>query len=139
VGRNNRPTKKAGRAELAPASGSSTNNEEEHPKFCLRYLQQEYGVKRLSKDKQAAFAQSLTEKGSLPWRMLKGAPKGGQGSELITADSIRAPIPPKFANHDKFMAFRYAGKLPMVGVRLADVYHILWIERTFGEVYDHGS
>jgi hypothetical protein len=30
------------------------------------------------------------------------------------------------------------GILPVVGVRIGNVFHILWIERQFGGVYDHG-
>jgi len=35
------------------------------------------------------------------------------------------------------MAFRYMGKLPMLGVRVREVFHLLWVERQFGDVYDH--
>lgn len=35
------------------------------------------------------------------------------------------------------MAFRYHGKRPMLGVRINEVFHVLWIERQFGDVYAH--
>jgi hypothetical protein len=35
------------------------------------------------------------------------------------------------------MVFRYHGKLPMAGVRVRDVYHVLWIEPGFGQFYAH--
>ena len=37
------------------------------------------------------------------------------------------------------MVLRYKGKLPMAGIRVQDVLHILWIEPHFGDLYDHGS
>lgn len=37
------------------------------------------------------------------------------------------------------MVFRYDGKLHMAGVRVRDVYHVLWIEPEFNSLYDHGS
>lgn len=137
--RRDKPAKKAGRVVHTPEVGERVNNDDEHPKFCFRYLNTDFGVHRLHKDQQVAFAQALAEKGSMPWRMLKGAPRGGQGSELIPKGKIKAPVPPKFDNHDKFMVFRYDGTLPMVGVRVADVYHLLWLERVHGDVYDHGG
>ena len=73
---------------------------------------------------------------SQPARLL--APRHGQGSELIPAGDIRAPIPARFEAEPKFMVFRYHGKLPMAGVRVDDVYHVLWIEPEFGRLYDHG-
>ena len=51
---------------------------------------------------------------------------------------IKAPIPQQFGDRDKFMVFRYHGKLPMGGVRVGDVYHVLWIEPEFNRLYDHG-
>jgi hypothetical protein len=35
--------------------------------------------------------------------------------------------------------FRYDGRLPMGGIRVRDIYHVLWIEPEFGRLYDHGS
>jgi hypothetical protein len=29
--------------------------------------------------------------------------------------------------------------LPMAGVRVRDVYHVLWLEPEFGRLYDHGT
>jgi hypothetical protein len=34
--------------------------------------------------------------------------------------------------------FRCSGRLPMAGVRSGDVFHIVWIEARFNELYDHG-
>lgn len=56
---------------------------------------------------------------------------------LSTPTQIKAPIPPKFQDADKFVAFRYQGKLPMAGIRINDVYHVLWIEPEFNQLYDH--
>jgi hypothetical protein len=51
------------------------------------------------------------------------------------------PVPTALVNYDdespKF-CLRFHGKLPMAGVRVADVYHVLWIEPQFGRLYGHG-
>jgi hypothetical protein len=73
------------------------------------------------------------------WIDIHQSGRHAAGTESIQAEQIKAPIPTKFADQEKFMAFRYFGKLPMVGVRIRDVFHVLWIERQFGDVYDHGD
>lgn len=37
------------------------------------------------------------------------------------------------------MVFRYSDRLPMAGVRVGDTFHVVWIERQYGELYDHGG
>ena len=56
---------------------------------------------------------------------------------MIRASAIKPSIPSKFDDADKFLAFRYHDKLPMVGPRIGDTFHILWIEANYGDVYDH--
>jgi len=65
------------------------------------------------------------------------APRHGQGTEHIATSKIKAPIPPQFEGRERFMVFRYDGKLPMAGVRVREIYHVLWIEPEFGRLYDH--
>ncbi len=52
-------------------------------------------------------------------------------------DSITEKIPVRFQDVDRFLVFRYLGKLPMVGVRVRDVLHILWIAPDFRRIYQH--
>jgi hypothetical protein len=108
--------------------------------FCLHHLHADYDVRALDdKDKQAQLALTIHQCAQMRWIDIHQAGRHGAGTESIPADQIRAPIPPKFADQEKFTAFRYHGKLPMVGVRINDVFHLLWIERQFGEVYDQGA
>lgn len=110
------------------------------PLFCLNHLHPDYDVKALEdKEKQAQLALTMHKCAQMRWIDIHQARRHGAGTESIPADQILAPIPPKFADQDKFTAFRYRGLLPMVGVRINEVFHVLWIERQFGEVYDHGS
>ena len=114
------------------------NHDEETPKFCLHFLGADFDVHALDAAGQAAFAKTLQKLSGSLWKELILAPRHGQGSERILRDQIRAPIPPRFQDQDKFLVFRYNGLLPMAGARVDDVYHVLWIERRFGELYDHG-
>jgi len=114
------------------------NHDDETPKFCLHFLRADFDVHALDASGQAAFAKTLQKLAGSQWKELILAPRHGQGSERVPREQIRAPIPLRFQDQDKFLVFRYNGMLPMAGVRVADVYHVLWIERHFGDLYDHG-
>ena len=88
---------------------------------------------------QAAFAKTLQKLAASRWKDLITARRHGQGTEFIPARQFRAPIPPQFEAESRFMVFRYDGNLPMAGIRVRDVFHVLWIEPEFGRLYDHGS
>lgn len=74
----------------------------------------------------------------MKWRDILLAPRHGLGSEFIPAGQIKAPIPEAFQDRDRFLVLRYNGKLPMGGIRINDVFHVLWIEAAFGDLYNHG-
>jgi hypothetical protein len=104
----------------------------------LHHLHREYDVKALAdKDAQAQLALTMHKCAQMQWKQIHQTGRQASGTEWIPADQIKAPIPSKFADQDRFMAFRYNGKLPMVGVRINDVFHLLWVERQYGDVYDH--
>lgn len=121
-----------------PEPNPPPNHDDQSPKFCLHFLRSDFDVQALDAQGQAAFAKTLQKLASSRWKDLITAPRHGQGSELIPAAEIRAPIPATFEDTEKFLVFRYRGKLPMAGVRVRDVYHVLWIEPQFGQLYDHG-
>jgi hypothetical protein len=110
------------------------------PVFCLHHLHRDYDVKAIGdKEGQAQLALTMHKCAQMQWKQIHQAGRHASGTEQIPADQIRAPIPPKFSDQEKFMAFRYNGKLPIVGVRINDVFHVLWVERQYGDVYDHGD
>lgn len=113
--------------------------DEETPKFCLHHLDSEYDVNNLDQEKQAAFAATLQKLCSLRWKQIITAPRHGNGAEFMPKSSIKARIPAKFQDVDRFLVLRYHAKRPMVGTRVKDVFHVLWIEREFNELYSHGS
>lgn len=120
-----------------PRPDGTADHSAGHPKFCLRFLQRGFDVECLTKDLRAAFAMTLQQRSALTWTELHQAGRHGQGYEQIPSHTLRAPMPTAFADRDRFHVFRYAGKLPMVGVRAGDVFHIVWIAAGFGDLYDH--
>jgi hypothetical protein len=129
-----KPKRPAGKVSEPPPP---PNYEDETPKFCLHYVQDGYDVQALSREQQAALAKTLQKLAALTWRQIGLAPRHGSGFEWIPADQIRPPVPARFQDVARFMIFRYSGLHPMGGYRINDVYHILWIERDFGELYQH--
>jgi hypothetical protein len=134
----NRGTRPAVSGDAFAKPTKPVNYDDESPKFCLHFLRDDFDVHSLDASNQAAFAKSLQKLSASRWKDLIVAPRHGQGSERIPRGQIRAPIPPRFQDQDKFLVFRYNGKHPMAGVRVDDVFHVLWIEPQFGDLYDHG-
>jgi hypothetical protein len=125
------------RAEGKVSEPPPRNYDDETPKFCLHYLRPGFDVHALDHDGQAALARTMQKLSSLTWKQLLQAGRHGAGFELIPAGQIGAPILARFGDVARFMVFRYSGQRPMGGYRVGDVYHILWIEREFGELYHH--
>jgi hypothetical protein len=96
-------------------------------------------VNNLSQEQQASFAVALQDRAKMTWRELTLQGKHGRGLEHLPRHKIKKHIPRHFSDHDKFTVFRYTDdNRPMIGVRTQDTFHVLWIEKDFGEVYDHG-
>lgn len=109
------------------------------PKFCLHHLQRDFDVHALDAAGQSAFARTLQKLSAMNWTELITSGRHGCGLEHIAASEFKPAIPARFQDQEKFTVFRYRGKLPMAGVRVADVFHVLWIEPRFNDLYDHGS
>jgi hypothetical protein len=120
-----------------PEPDAPPDYDDQSPKFCLNFLRDGFDVHALDAQAQAAFAKTLQKLASMKWKELITAGRHGHGTEHIPAGQIKAPIPPQFEDQEKFMVFRYNGMLPMAGVRVRDIYHVLWIEPEFGRLYDH--
>jgi hypothetical protein len=132
-----KPDAAAGRFPQPPAP--RVNYNEETPKFCLHFIQSGFDVGALpTVARQAAFAKTLQKLAASKWKDLIVAPYKGQGIEMIRARQLKTALPARFQDQDKVTVFRYDGKLPMAGVRVDDVFHVLWIEPEFNMLYDHG-
>jgi hypothetical protein len=132
--RGKRPARPAGTLREPP---TPPNHDDESPKFCLHHVCSDFDVQALTAQGQAAFARTLQKLAHSRWKDLITAPRHGQGSEFIPRAQIKAPIPERFQDTPRFLVFRYNGKLPMAGARVNDVYHVLWIEPNFNQLYDH--
>jgi hypothetical protein len=128
--------KKQKRNKLTSAK-VSFSTQQEHPIFCLKYLDRKYySLSVCTKEEKAAFADTLDRLSQLTWAEISKSSRHGLGYEKIAQNSIRATIPRHIKDDIIFMAFRFYGKAPMVGYREDIIFHILWIDRDF-TLYQH--
>jgi hypothetical protein len=73
----------------------------------------------------------------MTWRELTLADRHGLGSETLPVDQIKLSLPALFSDRSKVTVFRYCDKLPMLGIRVDDTFHLLAIEARFNTLYDH--
>jgi hypothetical protein len=115
----------------------SFSTQQEHPVFCLKYLDRKYYCLSVcTKEEKAAFADTLDRLSQLTWTEISKSSRHGLGYEKIARNSIRATIPKHVEDDVIFIAFRFYGKAPMVGYRKDAIFHILWIDRDF-TLYQH--
>lgn len=134
-----RGAKRAHVPDTLPITDSSAGLDG-HPKICLRYLIPAFDIKSagLTVEQKADLVDRLQEICGLDWKTIQRSDRHGQGTEQLPADQLRVVLPKKFSDQEKVTVFRYSGRLPMVGVRVKDMFHILAIEKKFNELYDHG-
>lgn len=98
-------------------------------KYCFSSLE--------NQDKQQ-FAESIFKRKNLTWEEVISSPKHGLGTEKISVNSI-SETKPQFVTDDvnNYLALRYFGKKPMVGIRQKNVFYVLWFDYDFS-LYNHG-
>lgn len=132
-----RPKKKRGKTVSLSEPVPRPDYNKSTPRYCFRHIDPTYCARNLTKELRADLVSALEKRGSMTWSDLIFAPKHGLGQEMIPADQIKCAIPEKFQDADKFVVFRYSDRLPMVGVRAEDTFHILWVAPDYESVYDH--
>lgn len=107
------------------------------PIFCLRHVAAGWGVCDCEREDQAAFALTVERLCRLTWQQIRSAPRHGAGTEKVSKNALRAPVPPSITDDVEFLALRFSGKKAMVGFRSYEVFHVIWLDRAF-RLYDHG-
>ncbi len=127
-------------ADKIPTPSPPPNSNGGHPLFCFQYLRDGFGIEDLSNDQQAKLALGLGTIARYSWQECTLAPKHSKiGTEVLDIKWIKRPRVLEFPEVSKYLVFRYTGaNHPVIGVRDGNVFHALWIEREFGDVYDHG-
>lgn len=84
------------------------------------------------------FMKRLNKLSELGWKGINTSHRHSYGMEKITQDMIKPQLPGVITPEVQLFAFRASGNnLPFVGFREGKVFHILYIETSFGDIYDH--
>lgn len=109
----------------------------QHPIFCFKYLHKDFHLNQCITEEQVSLINQLVAISKLTWQQLQFADKHGMGSEKIARNSINAGKPEIVTDDiDHFLAFRFHGKAPFVGIRNRFVFHIIYLDRAFN-LYKH--
>lgn len=108
----------------------------DYPVFCFKHLQTEP-----NKDYKfyADFIERLKKLCNLSWNQINLAQKHGFGIEKIPIKQIK-PAMPNFITPDvtDLIVFRANGdNRPFLGLRSSNIFHVIFLEEKFGDVYDH--
>lgn len=118
-----------------PADGGRAP-ETGYPLLCLRHLQSGWGFEDATSDQCQAFLVKWAKRASLTWTELTQHAKHGLGSEKLPKSKIKPSIP-EHLETDNYLVFRHEGNLPFMGFRSGDVFHVLWVESRYNDLYQH--
>ncbi len=115
---------------------SENSIEFDYPIFCFRYLQTvSNGGYKFYSD----FVERLKKISGLTWNQINDADRHGFGTEKMPVKQIKPQLP-RFVTPEitHLLVFRANGdNRPFLGLRSGVVFHIIFIEEQFGDVYDH--
>lgn len=115
---------------------SENNVELDYPIFCFRHLQT---VPNSDFKFYSDFVERLKKISSLTWNQINVADRHGFGTEKMPINQIKPQLP-KFVTPEitHLLVFRANGdNRPFLGLRRGTVFHIIFLEEQFGDVYEH--
>lgn len=133
MGRIKRPKEK-----LSVANDTSAYGKVDYPLFSFKHLQ-DVSLKGCTDSKFLLdFVFRLKKLSELGWKQIATSHRHSFGMEKIDRESVKPSIPPVVTPEVPLFAFRAAGNnLPFVGFRDDKIFHVLFIETSFGDIYDH--
>jgi hypothetical protein len=115
---------------------SENSIEFDYPIFCFRHLQT---VPDRDFKFYSDFVERLKKISNLTWNQINVADRHGFGTEKIPVNQMKPQLP-KFVTPEitHLLVFRANGdNRPFLGLRRGTVFHIIFLEEQFGDVYDH--
>lgn len=114
--------------------------EDRYPVFCFKHLLR-YSYNEC-KDPHffIEFLERLQKLASLGWKEIERASRHGFGTEKIKISQLKPDKLPVIFTDDvnEITVFRATGNnLPFLGQRMNDVFHVVYIETAFGDIYNH--
>jgi len=111
-----------------------------YPVFCFKYLHSISYVNCKDAGFFIDFLQRLQKLGQLGWNEINKSPRHSFGYEKIPVSAIKTNFRTTIMTEDvtELTVFRANGNnLPFLGLRLNDVFQVIFIETTFNDIYQH--
>ena len=123
------------------------NGDQAHPIFCFRHLHPHFNTqqKGLTARDKANLLDRIANLSGMSWSDIKQSPRHQYGFELIKVKQLKPKLPQvmpgapdEHGDYDKIWVFRRDGKKHVfAGVRIGAVFHLVFIEAKFGDLYEH--
>ena len=112
----------------------------DYPLFSFKYLQKV----SFDNDIKAKFFQDfllrLKKYSDLGWKQMAVEKRHDYGWEFLPHDRIKQKLPVEITPEVQLMVLKSANdKRAMVGFREWNIYHIIFIEAQFNDIYEHGK
>lgn len=114
--------------------------EDQYPVFCFKYLQQQSYSKCTDPQFFIDFLERLGKLGLLGWQEIARSGRHSFGTEKIPLKQLKVSSFPPIVTEDvnELTVFRANGNnLPFLGIRKDDIFQIIFIETSFGDIYNH--
>lgn len=110
----------------------------DYPLFSFKYLQ-EISIKDCKDYKfYHDYIFRLQKLSILGWKEIQKSDRHSFGTEIIAHDMIKPDLPRHITPEVTLYAMRANGNnLPFIGYREGKVFHVIFIETNFGDIYDH--
>lgn len=112
---------------------------ENYPLFCFKYLSGN-SIKNCKDPKfYFDFLMRLQKLSELGWDGIRTSGRHAYGMESIPVKNIKPALPPGITpDVTELHVFRANGNnLPFLGIQVQNIFRIIFIETTFGDIYDH--
>lgn len=110
----------------------------DYPLFSFRHLQHA----SFTDCKEVTFFQNFMKRlknlSELGWNGINASQRHSYGMEKLPQNIIKPQLPTIITPEVQLFAFRATGNnLPFVGFREGKIFHIVFIETSFGDIYNH--
>lgn len=112
---------------------------ENYPTFSFKYLQKCSYDSCRDTNFFIDFLERLKKLSELDWNEINKSDRHSYGWEKIKIKNIKKALPPFITDDVEYLlAFRANGNnLPFLGLREKNIFHIIFIETNFGDIYNH--
>ena len=112
----------------------------DYPLFSFKWLQNYSFVNCADANFFQHFLQRLQKLSDLGWKEIRVSGRHQYGMEKISRKDIKLQALPRIVTPDidEFVVFRAVGdNRPMIGLLQGKIFHVIFIEANFGDVYCH--